>query len=57
MFIKPFADHVDTLETLILTFVPSATFWYDPNGHLVIYTNLMTDEDGNLIAFEVIKND
>jgi len=57
MFNKPFADHVDTLETLILTFVPSATFWYDPNGHLVIYTNLMTDEDGNLIPFEVNKND
>jgi len=51
--IKPYVDSVYALETLILTFIPTAKFFYDPHGQVIIYTDLMTDEDGNLIPFKI----
>jgi hypothetical protein len=48
-----FVNSVYTLETLILNFIPTAKFTYDPHGQVIIYTDLMTDEDGNLIPFKV----
>lgn len=47
----PYTKDVYTMETLILNFIPSAVFTYDIHGQVVIYTDLMTDEDGNLIPF------
>ena len=47
----PYVKDVYNLETLVLNFIPSAVFTYDIHGQLVIYTDLMTDEDGNLIPF------
>ena len=49
---KPYFDNVYTLESFVLNFVPSAKFTYDPYGQVIIYTDLMTDEDGNLIPFQ-----
>lgn len=51
-FQTPFCKDVYTLESLILNFIPSAIFTYDPYGQVVIHTDLMTDEDGNLIEFK-----
>lgn len=48
----PYIKDVYTFETFILNFVPSAKFAYDPHGQVIIYTDLMTDEDGNLIPFK-----
>ena len=50
---KPYAKDVYSLETLILNFIPSADFDYDNEGQLIIYTNLSTDDDGNLIQFTI----
>jgi hypothetical protein len=49
----PYVESVYSLETLILNFIPSAKFTYDPHGQVLIYTDLMTDDDGNLIPFKV----
>jgi len=49
---QPYAKDVYSLETLILNFIPSAQFVYDIHGQIIIYTDLMTDEDGNLIQFK-----
>ena len=46
---KPIVDSVYALETLITSFVPSADFDYDNEGQIIIYTNLYTDDDGNLL--------
>jgi len=46
---KPIVDNVYALETLIASFVPSADFDYDNEGQVIIYTNLYTDDDGNLL--------
>ena len=46
---KPFVENVYSLETLIATFIPSADFDYDNEGQIIIYTNLYTDDDGNLL--------
>lgn len=51
---KPFVENVYSLETLILTFIPSADFDYDNEGQIVIYTNLYTDDDGNLLQRVVL---
>jgi hypothetical protein len=48
---KPFVDSVYSLETLISSFIPSAVIMYDLHGQVIIHTDLMTDEDGNLIPF------
>jgi len=53
----PYAKDVYSMETLILTFIPSAVFTYDIHGQVVIYTDLMTDEDGNLIPFAFNSED
>jgi hypothetical protein len=46
---KPAVENVYSLETLISTFIPSADFDYDNDGQIIIYTNLYTDDDGNLM--------
>lgn len=46
---KPFVENVYSLETLVSTFIPSADFDYDNEGQIIIYTNLYTDDDGNLL--------
>ena len=51
---KPVVDNVYSLETLILTFIPSADFNYDNDGQIIIYTNLYTDDDGNLLQKVVL---
>ncbi len=51
---KPIVDSVYTLETLVSTFVPSADFDYDNEGQIIIYTNLYTDDDGNLLQKVVL---
>ena len=48
---RPYVKDVYSMETLILNFIPSAVFTYDIHGQVVIFTDLMTDEDGNLIPF------
>jgi|Laugresu1bdmlbdd_1035124.scaffolds.fasta_scaffold25120_5 hypothetical protein len=52
-FQKPYVKDVYSLETLILNFIPGADFDYDNEGQLIIYTNLSTDDDGNLIEFTI----
>jgi len=52
----PYTKDVYSMETLILSFIPSAIFIYDIHGQIVIYTDLMTDEDGNLIPFAFDPN-
>jgi hypothetical protein len=47
--VKPAVENVYSLETLISTFIPSADFDYDNDGQIIIYTNLYTDDDGNLM--------
>jgi hypothetical protein len=51
---KPIVDSVYTLETLVSTFIPSADFDYDNEGQIIIYTNLYTDDDGNLLQKVVL---
>ena len=51
---KPIVDSVYALETLVSTFIPSADFDYDNEGQIVIYTNLYTDDDGNLLQKVVL---
>jgi hypothetical protein len=51
---KPFVENVYSLETLIATFIPSADFDYDNEGQIIIYTNLYTDDDGNLLQKVVL---
>jgi hypothetical protein len=51
-FQLPYCKDIYTLETLIVNFIPSAIFTYDPYGQVVIHTDLMTDDDGNLIEFK-----
>ena len=46
---KPPVENVYSLETLVSTFIPSADFDYDNDGQIIIYTNLYTDDDGNLL--------
>jgi len=46
---KPSVENVYSLETLVSTFIPSADFDYDNEGQIIIYTNLYTDNDGNLL--------
>jgi hypothetical protein len=46
---KPPVENVYSLETLVSTFIPSADFDYDNEGQIIIYTNLYTDDDGNLL--------
>ena len=46
---KPIVDSVYALETLVASFIPSADFDYDNEGQIIIYTNLYTDDDGNLL--------
>ena len=46
---KPIVDSVYALETLIASFIPSVDFDYDNEGQIIIYTNLYTDDDGNLL--------
>jgi hypothetical protein len=46
---KPSVENVYSLETLVSTFIPSADFDYDNEGQIIIYTNLYTDDDGNLL--------
>jgi len=48
---KPFINNVYSLETLLCSFIPSAVIMYDLHGQVIIHTDLMTDEDGNLIPF------
>jgi hypothetical protein len=51
---KPCVENVYSLETLISTFIPSADFNYDNDGQIIIYTNLYTDDDGNLLQKVVL---
>lgn len=51
---KPIVDSVYALETLVTSFIPSADFDYDNEGQLIIYTNLHTDDDGNLLQKVVL---
>ena len=51
---KPFVENVYSLETLIASFIPSADFDYDNDGQIIIYTNLYTDDDGNLLQKVVL---
>ena len=51
---KPIVDSVYALETLVSTFIPSADFDYDNDGQIIIYTNLYTDDDGNLLQKVVL---
>jgi hypothetical protein len=51
---KPVVENVYSLQTLIATFIPSADFDYDNEGQLIIYTNLHTDDDGNLLQKVVL---
>ena len=46
---RPIVENVYSLETLVSTFIPSADFDYDNDGQIIIYTNLYTDDDGNLL--------
>jgi hypothetical protein len=46
---KPIVDSVYALETLVSSFIPSADFDYDNEGQIIIYTNLYTDDDGDLM--------
>ena len=51
---KTFVENVYSLETLIASFIPSADFDYDNEGQIIIYTNLYTDDDGNLLQKVVL---
>jgi hypothetical protein len=46
---KPIVNSVYALETLVSSFIPSADFDYDNEGQIIIYTNLYTDDDGDLL--------
>ena len=50
---SPYVDSIYTMQTLILNFIPTAKFGYDAHGQVIIYTDLMTDDDGNLIPFKL----
>ncbi len=54
---KPFINNVYSLETLLCSFIPSAVIMYDLHGQVIIHTDLMTDEDGNLIPFAFDPNE
>ena len=54
---KPFINNVYALETLICSVIPSAVIMYDLHGQVIIHTDLMTDEDGNLIPFAFDPNE
>jgi hypothetical protein len=51
---RPIVENVYSLETLVSTFIPSADFDYDNDGQIIIYTNLYTDDDGNLLQKVVL---
>lgn len=51
---KLIVDSVYALETLVSSFIPSADFDYDNDGQIIIYTNLYTDDDGNLLQKVVL---